>query len=494
MSDEVLRVDGLHVVYANGHRALDNVSLSVAPGESLGIVGASGSGKSTLLRAILGLLPRGAQVEGLIEVGGHDVTVLDESERRALRGTLLGYVAQDPFAACDPLRRVRHHVTEAWTAHGVRPAADLVNGRLEQIGIADPDVRSRQRPHQWSGGMLQRATTVAATAHSPVVTLADEPSSALDADLAHEAIHLLRSACTSLVVVTHDLVLAARHTERLVVLQDGRVVESGASSAVLADPRHHVTRTLVRAAAPAPRVRADDPPAGEPIVVAAGVARSYGSGTRTNAAVLPTDLVVRAGEVTGIVGPSGSGKSTLLRLLCAMERPDGGSLTFGDGKSVWSTGSRPRLPRSGFAMPVFQDPVGSLDPRWPLWRSMTEPLVLTEGRKSRRERRRIALEALAAVGMGDIDVRRRPGSLSVGQCQRVAVIRALIARPPLIAADEPTASLDVEAAEVVSSMLREAADAGAAVIVVTHDEARLRSYADRVLRMRDGQLVEESHG
>ncbi len=490
MSDEVVRIDGLRVVYPNGYRALEIASLSVGRGETVGVVGASGSGKSTLLRAMLGLLPRGSHVDGMIEIGGRDVTALGEPERRALRGTLVGYVAQDPFAACDPLRRVRHHVEEAWAAHGERPGGSLIDDRLARIGIADPAPRSRQRPHQWSGGMLQRATTVAATAHDPVVTLADEPSSALDAEVADQALELLREACTSLVVVTHDLALAARHTDRLVVLDRGRVVEAGASRVLLTAPRHDVTRRLVRASAPQPRTSAKTVASGELVVVAQGIAKSYESGGRTISAVRPVDVTVRAGEVTGILGASGSGKSTLLRLLSGMDRPDAGSVTFGSA-AAWGRGSRPRLSRLGFAMPIFQDPVGSLDPRWPLWRSITEPLVLAQGRMSRRERRRRAQEALEEVGLGDIDPRRRPGSLSVGQCQRVAVVRALIAQPALLAADEPTASLDVEAAEVVGAMLRSAADAGAAVIVVSHDEARLRSYADRIVRMSEGRLSDD---
>jgi peptide/nickel transport system ATP-binding protein len=192
----------------------------------------------------------------------------------------------------------------------------------------------------------------------------------------------------------------------------------------------------------------------------------------------------------GIIGPSGSGKSTLLRLLTGLERPDAG-VVLADGITIWDSSATPNLPRKGFAMPIFQDPVGSLDQRWPLWRSITEPLVLTGSSMNRSERRDRAESALASVGLQDIGVNRLPGSLSVGQCQRVAIVRGLIAGPAVLAADEPTASLDVEAAAVVSDLLRAAADGGAAVVVVSHDEARVRSYADRVVLMRNGCVQEE---
>ncbi|MBM9466575.1 ABC transporter ATP-binding protein [Nakamurella leprariae] len=496
-----LRVTGLSVTYANGFAALRDVDLTVQPGRRVGIVGSSGCGKTTLLRAVLGLLPHRATVTGRIELDGADLTGASQRRLREIRGVRLGYVAQDPFAACDPLRRVEHHVAESWTAHRLPPPAGEIERGLAGVGIPDSAVRARQYPHQWSGGMLQRATTVAATARGPVVTLADEPTSALDADLADEALDLLARTCSALVLVSHDLSLVARHTDEILVLADGRVVERGSSAEVLGAPVHPVTRALVEASVIRPRgvgrLTGTDPD-DTPVSRVRAVRKEYRVGGTTTTAVADADLAVRAGEVVGILGRSGSGKSTLLRLAAGIEAPDEGQVEL-DGTAVWPAGSRratagARLPRRGFVMPVFQDPVASLDPRWPLWRTVTEPLLLSGSRLTRSQRRARTITELERVGLGGVDVDRVPGSLSVGQCQRVAVVRALIAGPALLVADEPTASLDVDAAAVVAGLLRDAADRGTAVLVVSHDRPRLQSYADRILRMTDGVLSEEDRG
>lgn len=507
----VLSIAGLGVRYRSGFTALDDIDLTIAPGERVGVVGPSGSGKTTLVRAVLGVLPPGSVVTGRIELDGEPLTAAVPRRLRALRGTRIGYVAQDPYAACDPVHRVRHHIAEAWTAHGQRPPADRVVADLTSMGLPDARARIGQFPHQWSGGMLQRATTLAATAHTPLLLLADEPTSALDADLADEALALLRNRGSALVLVSHDLTLVARHTDRVLVLHRGRVVEHAASRAVYAYPNHPVTRALVLASDPPARCGPDGTVAGAlaaavagvagvdarraaqlPVVSAHGLTRTYPARGRDGVpvpAVVSADLRVHPGEVVGIAGRSGSGKSTLLRLVAGLERPDAGTVSLA-GAPVWRPGERsPRLPRRGFVMPVFQNPVASLDSRWSLWRTLTEPLVLGGDRLPRAQRRSLARAALARVGLQELDVDRLPGSLSVGQCQRVAIARALIASPALLIADEPTASLDVEAARVAAGVLREAADRGTAVLVVSHDLARLRSYADRILTMTGGRLT-----
>jgi peptide/nickel transport system ATP-binding protein len=469
-----LRVRDLRVAY-DGRPVLCGVDLDVPAGRTVALVGRSGCGKTTLLRAVLGLLPRAATASGSVQVAGQEVLGQPERALRPLRGPLMGYVAQDPYAACDPLRSVGSHVEEAWRAHGRRPAEGEVAARCDRVGIATAAQRLQERPGRWSGGMLQRATTVAATSQRPAVVLADEPTSALDAELADDALELLRGTASAVLLVSHDLALVARHADEVVVLDGGTVVERGPATRVLASPQHAVTRALRDASAPP--ARSSRPTTGRPAVVElCAVSHGYGGPLLLD----EVDLQVHAGEVVGVVGPSGTGKSTLLRVAAGTESPRTGSVRFAGGA---------RWPRKGWVMPVFQDPVASLDRRWPLQRTVLEPLDIAGPRLPRAERAAAAQAALERVGLGHVSGRARPDELSVGMCQRVAVARALAAGPALVVADEPTASLDVEAAAQVAGLLRSAADAGTAVLAVSHDAVRLRSIADRVLRLSGGRLV-----
>jgi len=492
-----LAVDRLTVTYPNGRRALDNVDLHIDEGQRTAVVGRSGSGKTTLVRAILGLLPAGTTVEGSVRVTGTEILGTSPRTLRELRGRFLGYVPQNPHTACDPLRTVGHHVTEAWTAHRATPPVGAVTAGLSSVGIDNAGERVRQHPHQWSGGMLQRATPVAAGAHDPRLTLADEPTSALDAALADEVLELVTRQCTALLLISHDLGLVGDHADRVVILADGGVVERGAALDVLSSPGSDTARALLaastvtpprsgtRVAAAAPREASNRPT----VARLENISRRYRTPTGDVPAVRESSLSLHRGEITGVVGPSGSGKSTLTRLVGGLERPDTGTVTVGE-RTLW-TRSRATL-RPGFVMPISQDPAASLDRRWPLWRSITEPLRGQGQRHSKTNRQRLAAGALARVGLEEVDVTRLPGSLSVGQLQRVAVARAMQADPALLIADEPTASLDVIGAAAITELLREIADTGTAMLIVSHDEARLARHADRIVRITDGHLVEET--
>jgi peptide/nickel transport system ATP-binding protein len=479
----LLRIRGLAVRYSSGPAVLDGLDLDIGAGECLALVGESGCGKTTLARAILGLLPRHATVTGTVELLGNDISRAPAKTRRALLGTHLGYVAQDPYAACDPIRTVRHHIEEAWRAHGAAVPPG-VEQRISALGIGAAATRLRDRPHQWSGGMLQRASISAATVHDPELVLADEPTSALDAELADGVLHAVRRASRSLLLISHDLRLVENHADRIAVLRDGRIVETGPTGSVTTSPRHEYTSRLLTAADTIrstlrPAAGAPQPTATPPVVTIDRVSVSYRSGSSTIQALHDASLTVRSGEIVGIAGPSGSGKSTLLRIASGIEPPESGTVTFADGQA-----SAPR----GYVMPVFQDPVASLDRRWPIWRSITEPATVNE-RLSRPARLRLAGEALARVRLAGLDPHRRPGQLSVGQCQRVAIARALIARPALIIADEPTASLDVTTAAEIVDLLRLTRQSGLAIALVSHDEALLAAVADRIVRIRDGRTV-----
>ncbi|QSB16817.1 ABC transporter ATP-binding protein [Natronosporangium hydrolyticum] len=264
MGTSALVVTDLHVTYPGEVRAVRGVSLQIAAGETLALVGESGCGKTTVLRTVLGLLPAGSAVSGSVLVAGTEVVGASTGTLRTLRGLGVGYVPQEPFAAFDPVRRVGHHLAEAWRVHGRRPAAGELVRALEEHGIPEPADRLRQWPHQWSGGMLQRATIAAATAHRPPLVVADEPTSALDADRADAVLADLRRSSPSLLLVSHDLSLVARHADRMAVCYAGQVVETGVAAEVLAAPRHPYTRALVAAVPQPGSGRLPEPLAGSP--------------------------------------------------------------------------------------------------------------------------------------------------------------------------------------------------------------------------------------
>lgn len=246
-----LIVTDLEVVYPDGSAAVRGVSLTVGPGECVAVVGESGCGKTTLARCLLRLLPGHTTATGTAQVGGIDVLAAGGEELHRLRGAVAGYVAQDPYAACDPLQVVRRHVEEPWRTHRVPLPKGEAASRTGALGVTDAVARLRQRPHQWSGGMLQRATVAAANAHAPALTIADEPTSALDAELGHEALATIRKESGAVLLISHDLRLVANHSDRVAVLYAGRVAETGPTAEVIRDPRHPYTRALL-AASPLP--------------------------------------------------------------------------------------------------------------------------------------------------------------------------------------------------------------------------------------------------
>jgi len=341
--------------------------------------------------------------------------------------------------------------------------------------------------------MLQRATIAAAAAHRPQLIVADEPTSALDADRADATLSALRSTTAAVLLISHDINIVGRHADRIAICYDGRIVEIDEAEAVFRRPQHSYTIALLSAA-----LRAGDKMAStakacaEVVLEANSVSRVYGRGAETVRAVAKADLSVRQGEIVGIYGASGCGKSTLLRVLATIEPPTTGTISLG-GKLATTSETRrllDRRARSGFVMPIFQDPVNSLDRRWPIWRTITEPLMAKhrENCPSRAERREIARERLAQVGLTQVDLEARPDEMSIGQCQRVSIARALTAEPTLIVADEPTSALDASVSATILRLLAAASERGIAIVIASHDQEMLRALCHRVLRMRDGVL------
>ena len=447
----VLECSGLTVAYGSVP-VVSDVSFSLAAGECLALVGVSGSGKSTIAQAVLGLHGPMTRVSGQLQLLGHDLLSATERELAGLRGKRVGYVSQDPYSACDPLRSVGHHVEEAWRSHGMRPEPGLAIKHLSRVGIEDAHARAAAAPHRWSGGMLQRACIAAAGAHKPPLIVADEPTSALDADRADGILMSLRASGAAVLLISHDLDLVRRHADRVAILHEGQIVDDFPVSALDDTHRHEATRRLFIASS---GDRCADPPAeGDVLVTADGILRRYGAGSRP---IGPFSFTVRSGTALGLSGPSGSGKSTILRVLTGQDMPDEGGMDLAKA-----------LQRPGAIMPVFQNPAASLNALWPIWRTVSEPATVRH-RLRRAQRKDLARRLLAQVGLADADLDARPGEFSLGQCQRIAIARAIAAGPHLLIADEPTSALDTvsraQVADVLAGLVRD----GMALVIASHD-------------------------
>ncbi|ABS01640.1 dipeptide ABC transporter ATP-binding protein [Kineococcus radiotolerans] len=490
---ELLRVEGLDVAYG-ANTVLHGVDLTVRRGHRVAVVGASGSGKSTTAAAVLGLLPgTGRITAGRVSVGGEDVTAAlldrDETTLRRLRGRRIGLVPQDPMSNLNPSARVGHQVAETLRAHGLaRGAAARARAveLLAEAGIPDAARRARQYPHEFSGGMRQRVLIAMALAAEPELLVADEPTSALDVTVQRQILdHLDRLTAArgaSLLLVTHDLALAAERCDDVVVMSEGRVVETGPAAQVLRHPTADYSRRLV-AAAPATAGRAAPralPAAtGTDVLVVRDLVKEYRvRGQREKLrAVDGVSFTVPAGTTTAVVGESGSGKTTTARLVLGLETPTGGEIALAGGRRD--------------VAPVFQDPFGSLDPTLTVERLVDEPLRIARAGDAATRRARVG-ELLDQVALSRGLAQRRPAELSGGQRQRVAVARALALNPALVVLDEATSALDVLVQQQVLALLeRLQDDLGLTYLFITHDLAVARNLAHRVLVMRAGRVVEQ---
>ena len=498
----VLEVEGLAVDYrtsAGPLAALRGVDLAVQPGEIVALVGESGSGKSTLAHAVVGLLPANGHVTaGRVRVAGEDLTGLSEAALRRVRGREVGLVPQDPTVSLNPVHRVGDQVGEVLRVHGLadrRTARARAVELLERAGLPEPAVRARQYPHELSGGMRQRVLIAIAIAADPALLIADEPTSSLDATVQRRILDhlegLVRGSGTAMLLVTHDLGVAADRADRLVVMSAGRVVETGRTAEVLARPQHPYTRTLL-AAAPglrvreAPELRQQTPP----LVEVRDLVREFRlpGGGRLRA-VDGVSFAIRPGETLALVGESGSGKSTTARLVLRLDDPTAGEVRF-DGADISRVRGTAWRALRRRAQLVYQNPYASLDPRFSVAEVVTEPLrAFRVG--DRRSRRARAAELVERVALPASVLDRRPVELSGGQRQRVAIARALALAPDLVVCDEPVSALDVSVQAQVLDLLAELqADAGLAYLFISHDLAVVRSIAHRVGVMAHGRLVE----
>ncbi|WP_405469800.1 dipeptide ABC transporter ATP-binding protein [Streptomyces anulatus] len=501
--DPLVEVSGLTVDF--GHvRAVDGLSFTLEAGGALGVVGESGSGKSASAYALLGLhRGTGARVGGSVRVAGTDVNTADDRELRALRGAGAAMVFQDPLSSLDPYYPVGDQIAEAYRVHrpvSRRAARARAVEVLDRVGIPDAARRSRLRPHEFSGGMRQRALIAMALACEPGLLIADEPTTALDVTVQAQILDLLHDlrheTGMGLLLVTHDVGVAAESVDEVLVMRHGKEVERGPVARVLGAPREPYTRELLAAVprvetrrvvpVPPPRVAED----AAPLLEAVGLRREFGRGSGRVAAVDGVSLTVRAGRTLGIVGESGSGKTTLGRMLVRLLDPTAGRLRYG-GREI---GSLPEKELRSFRRDlqmVFQDPVSSLNPRRSVGESVAEPLRAAGESDEGRIRDRVGT-LLERVGLDPAHFERYPHEFSGGQRQRVGIARALAAEPKLIVCDEPVSALDVttqaQVVELLSELQREL---GIGLVFIAHDLAVVRQVSDEVAVMRRGVIVEQ---
>ncbi|MFG1372286.1 ABC transporter ATP-binding protein [Xanthobacter oligotrophicus] len=507
-SASLLRVDGLSVSYGP-QEVVTNVGFELGRGRSLALIGESGSGKSTIARAVLRLLPGGAHATGRVEFDGEEVLGLSERRFRPLRGRAIGFVPQDPGNALNPVRTIGAQAQEAAalldeTDKAVRKA--LILETFVQVGLDKPQRVYDSYPHQLSGGMLQRVLIGLAVLPRPALLVADEPTSALDVTIQKRILDLLsrlqHELHISLLLITHDLAIAAERADTLVVLKDGVIQEAGSTASVFSAQASAYARKLY---ADVPALNPDryadlrDPGfrrlgtgAGTaPKIEVSAVTKTFTVDGKALTAVDDVSFTVPAGTTHALVGESGSGKTTTIRLLLGLEAPDTGTISVA-GERL--TGRAPGALRAVWRhlQLVYQNPFTSLDPTWKVEQLVREPLDRFKigTRKERDERVR---EALADVGLGPHLLSRRPAALSGGQRQRVAIARSLVLRPDVIVLDEPTSALDVTVqADIVEVLLTLQANLGLTYVFVSHDLALVRQLAHTVSVMHRGRIVE--HG
>ncbi len=511
MNEALLTVSDLRVAFATqGGRvqAVDGVSFELVPGEVLAIVGESGSGKSVTAQTILGLTRSpNTEIGGSIRLGEQELVGAGERELRAVRGSRVGMVFQDPMTSFNPVYRIGRQISEAIRAHreavGKEEAHERAVELLDSVGIPNAAQRVDDYPHQFSGGMRQRAMIAMALALEPEILIADEPTTALDVTVQAQILALLerinRERGLATILITHDLGVVAEVADRVLVMHEGRIVERGGLDQIFYSPADPYTRKLLDAvvridSAPPLRARSESEPLLEvtDLVKHFPVKRGliFEREVDQVRAVDGVSLSVRRGETLGLVGESGSGKSTLSRTILQLLAPTSGSVRF-DGREIAGLSRREMQPLRRQIQMVFQDPYASLNPRKRIGQIVGEPLRL-QGEAKGTELRREVKGLLDRVGLSPEHYDRFPHEFSGGQRQRIGIARALALRPKLIVADEPVSALDVSIRAQILALLSELqSEFGLTYVFVAHDIGVVRHVSDRIAVMHEGKIVEE---
>jgi peptide/nickel transport system ATP-binding protein len=519
MTAPLLEIEDLKVTFSTRRgpvEAVRGITLSLQPGEMLGLVGESGSGKSVTGFAVTHLLDKAGRIAGgRILFKGQDITRAPAADFRELHGAAMAMIFQNPRAALNPIRSVGQQIADAILAHrrvSKQEAREEALKLLRGVQIRDPERRMNAYPHELSGGMCQRVMIAIAISCNPQLLIADEPTTGLDVTTQKVVMDLLAHIAgergMATILITHDLGLAARYCRRVVVMEQGRLVEEADPLTLFHSPQHPYTKRLV-AASPTATSRVEDlVPAGEalaaghvkeppppahgtpPLLDVQRIAKRFDDGA---AAVADFSMTMRGGESVGLVGESGSGKSTTSRMICRLIDPSGGDILF-DGQSIGQIPARDfhRSPFRKEIQIVFQDPNDSLNPRFTAFDCIAHPLKRLMGLRSGDALRGRVEECAHRVGLPKELLTRFPHQLSGGQKARVGIARAIACRPRLLVLDEPTAALDVSVQAVVLQLLdRLRREDNLAFLFVSHDLNVVRMMCDHTIVLRAGGIVEE---
>lgn len=535
----LLSVRDLCISYGIGGRAVDavrGVSFELYAGEVLAVVGESGSGKSTVAHALINLLaPNATLTSGEIKFDGEPIQGFSDAQWRGIRGRRIGLVPQDPALSLNPTTKVGAQVAEPLLIHGLASRKDAhaeAVRLLDMAGLTEPAARAQQYPHEFSGGMKQRALIATALAGQPEMVIADEPTSALDVTVQKQILDhidsLVQELGTAVLMITHDLGVAADRADRIIVMRKGEIVETGTADDVMLRPQHDYTKKLLRAApslhsheartvlvtdkatgraagavtgaaagaksGQATDARAGVPDISSPLLRVENLTKEFAlpggrGGKKTLTAVDNMSFDLHRGETLAVVGESGSGKSTTARLVLRLEKPTSGRIVFDDQDITDLEGERLRALRRRFQM-VYQSPYASLNPRFSIEQLIAEPLVSFKLGDSKSRAKRVR-ELLDQVALPQLFLNRGPDELSGGQRQRVAIARALALEPEFIVLDEAVSALDVSVQAQILDLLTELQQENdLTYLFITHDLAVVAQISDRVAVMKNGVLVE----